>query len=313
MAKIEPEPYGLPPAETGRFTHLVPDFNFKGDNDATIMKMSREEICKQIKTNNLAVKRMSEYTAKLYSRDLGLQSEEWRKKFLNAEIELKNVRMDYSSMMALWSCYSGAMTRFKRDLQEAVGSFDEQSTPIIGDGVIVGEQGHIYNLPDFVQVSEVIDNFKKRRTKKIERKGDEEQDDGDVETTDNESQPLLDTDGENDKSEQKVSASLLLARKDLRTLLEAEMEKQRQEQKQTEENDNDSTTIGEEVSKQDDNSEPMQHSDRLQQDASPMPATADFQKILEISQFRKNEKKGVAVRKRTKHQISDTYDVEKVH
>ena len=292
MAKIEPEPYGLPPAETGRFTHLVPDFNFKGDNDATIMKMSREEICKQIKTNNLAVKRMSEYTAKLYSRDLGLQSEEWRKKFPNAEIELKNVRMDYSSMMALWSCYSGAMTRFKRDLQEAVGSFDEQSTPIIGDGVIVGEQGHIYNLPDFVQVSEVIDNFKKRRTKKIERKGDEEQDDGDVETTDNESQPLLDTDGddspqENDKSEQKVSASLLLARKDLRTLLEAEMEKQRQEQKQTEENDNDSTTIGEEVSKQDDNSEPMQHSDRLQQDASPMPATADFQRILESNQFGK--------------------------
>ena len=69
------------------------------------------------------------------------------------------------------------------------------------------------------------------------------------------------------------------------------MEKQRQEQKQTEENDNDSTTIGEEDSKQNHNSEPMQQSDGLQQDASPMPATADFQKILESSQLRKKWKK----------------------
>ena len=70
-------------------------------------------------------------------------------------------------------------------------------------------------------------------------------------------------------------------------MLEAKMEKQRKEQKQTDEKDNDSTTIGEEDSKQDNNLEPLQKNDRLQQDASPMPATADFQKILESSQLGK--------------------------
>ena len=63
--------------ETGRYTHLVPDYNFDGDRDVVIMKMTRSELATQINRNYQAMKRITEYTAKLYSCDLGLQAEDW--------------------------------------------------------------------------------------------------------------------------------------------------------------------------------------------------------------------------------------------
>lgn len=79
------------------------------------------------------------------------------------------------------------------------------------------------------------------------------------------------------------------------------MDKKRQEQKQTEKKDHNSTTVGEEDTKLDDDSQPLLDSDQLQQAASVMLATADFKKILKSSKFEKKwKRKGVC---------SDTSDV----
>ena len=220
--------------ETGRYTHLVPDYNFDGDRDAVIMKMTRSELAAQINKNNQALKRITEYTAKLYSRDLGLQAEDWRKKYKKEERELKDVKVEFTSMMALWSCYGSSMSNFMKDMNKLVARFNKESSPIIGKDILVGEDGTLFNFPELKDMQKAVARFKKRKKE-----------------TSNE-----------DKEQQEKDSS--------------------GQQSQEEDEDNYSTDGGEDNSKDDDASQPLLDGDESQQDeASPLPATADFRKLLQ--------------------------------
>ena len=222
------------PEESGRYTHLVPDYNFDGDKDAVIMKMTRTELASQININNQAMKRITEYTAKLYSRDLGLQAEDWRKKYKKEERELKDVKVEFTSMMALWSCYGSSMSNFMKDMNKLVARFNQESSPIIGKDVLVGEDGALYNFPELADMQKAVARFKKRKK-----------------------QPCNE---ETEKQEKDTSG----------------------QQSQEDDDDTYSTDGGEDNSRDDDESQPLLDGDESQQDeASPLPATADFRKLLQ--------------------------------
>ena len=112
------------------------------------MKMTRPALCAQIKRNNLAVHRISEYTAKLYARDMVLEKEEWKRKYIELEGEYKELKVNHASMATLMSVYTSAMSTLKKNMNSLIECFDEQSSPIIGEDVLVDSQGNIFNLPD---------------------------------------------------------------------------------------------------------------------------------------------------------------------
>ena len=131
-----------------RLAHLVPDFSFDGDDDRIIMKMSRKELCDQVKCNNKTVHCISKYTAKLYAREVVLEKEEWKRKYEKLEGEYKELKKNHGNAITLMSVYTSAMTSLKKDMMALFDCFDERSSPIIGEDVLVDSNGNIFNLPD---------------------------------------------------------------------------------------------------------------------------------------------------------------------
>ena len=133
--------------KTNRLAHLVPDFSFKNDDDDFILKMTQLETKEQIVRNNLAMKRLVEFNAKLYCRTLAIQNDKLKATNMMLESHLSEMKKEHSSMMVLSSCYSRAVSALKDNLNVAVHTFDEQSTPIINKDIYADEEGYLHHAP----------------------------------------------------------------------------------------------------------------------------------------------------------------------
>ena len=133
--------------KTNRLAHLVPDFSFENDDDDFILKMTQLETKEQIVRNNLAMKRLVEFNAKLYCRTLAIQNDKLKATNMMLESHLSEMKKEHSSMMVLSSCYSRAVDSLKDNLNAAVHTFDEQSTPIINKDIYADEEGYLHHAP----------------------------------------------------------------------------------------------------------------------------------------------------------------------